>query len=246
MFLRKELVQLPDLETVEEILDSTPSMPTSVAIKQAEYQLGIRYHQEQLNLTEKSTLRELVKYKHVHMEENKKVALHAFLKKISKQLWIDYRNLLTKSDPKKRTLALIGSSNAGKSFIARNLTLHTWTTGMIDRMTSTNVHAYSYATTRRTCCLFEEPLFTVDNVETMKLIMGGEPMMLNPKHMTPYVAQNKAFVVITAEYPPWNRYPSKAFENRAYIHNFTEECVLNGVITKDEFWTALFEIYSLL
>lgn len=122
------------------------------------------------------------------------------------------------------------------------LSLNMWTTGMIDRMTSTNNHCYSYATTLRTCVLFEEPLFTIDNLETMKLVMGGEPMLMNPKGLDPYVGQSTAVVIMTCEKLPWNMYDGTAFENRSYIYHFKDVFVPDEHIDVNQFWSCVFEI----
>lgn len=109
---------------------------------------------------------------------------------------------------------------------------------MIDRMDMNNPHAYSYAFHNKTCVLIEEPLFTIDNVETMKLIMGGEPMLLNPKNAQPFIGENNTFVVMTCNELPWQNYPPEPFLNRSHIFHFTEKLDLKEKINCDQFWTV--------
>lgn len=114
----------------------------------------------------------------------------------------------------------------------------TWTTGMIDRMDSVNPHAYSYAFHNNTCVLIEEPLFTVDNRETYKLIMGGEPMLLNPKNCEPFICYNEGFSIMTCNGLPWQRYEASPYTNRSYVHEMNKEVKFSFKITGDIFWSA--------
>lgn len=132
----------------------------------------------------------------------------------------------------------VGNSNTGKSFLARNLSLSTWTTGMIDRMDSVNPHSYAYAFSAKTCTLIEEPLFTVDNKETYKLVMGGEPMLLNPKNCEPYICDNEGFIIMTCNELPWSRYETLPYENRSYIFKFDKELKLSFHCSVEQFWSA--------
>lgn len=109
---------------------------------------------------------------------------------------------------------------------------------MIDRMDQNNAHAYSYAFHNKTCALIEEPLFTVDNIETMKLVMGGEPMLLNPKNVHPFIGQSKAFVVFTANEIPWQNYPAGPFLNRSHIFHLQFPLNIDEYIDRDQFWTT--------
>lgn len=110
-------------------------------------------------------------------------------------------------------------------------------------MDSANPHAYAYAYHNKTICLIEEPLFTVDNQETMKLLMGGETMLLNPKNMPPFISKNEAVVIITANSVPWINYPPKPFENRCYAFNMINECKLDFKLDRDIFWTLINLLY---
>lgn len=157
---------------------------------------------------------------------------------------MDYVNLLLNADPKRRTLVLVGPSNTGKSFLGKMLTVNTWTTGMVDRMDSVNPHSYAYAFFGQTCCLIEEPLFTVDNCETYKLVMGGEPMLLNPKNCEPFVSESSAFVVITCNGIPWQRYVALPYENRSFIYTLDQPVKFSSFITVQQFWTC-FKRWSL-
>lgn len=115
---------------------------------------------------------------------------------------------------------------------------------MIDRMDSVNPHAYSYAFLNKTCTLIEEPLLTVDNCETYKLIMGGEAMLLNPKNCEPFVYEQEGFVVITANGIPWSRYDPIPYNNRCYSYHLSKVINFTEFITVDVFWTV-FEQWSL-
>lgn len=87
----------------------------------------------------------------------------------------------------------------------------------------------------------EEPMFTVDNIETMKLVMGGEPMLLNPKNVEPFIAEHNAFVILTCNQLPWINYQNKPFTNRAHIFTLSEPISFETFISKDQFWTELSE-----
>lgn len=112
-------------------------------------------------------------------------------------------------------------------------------------MDNQNAHAFSYAFHTKTCTLIEEPLFTVDNVETMKLIMGGENILLNPKNMSPFVGKSKAVTIMTANDIPWRNYPPLPFENRCYIYEFKNECQLSFRMTPVIFWDLIKLLFGL-
>lgn len=105
-------------------------------------------------------------------------------------------------------------------------------------MDSVNAHAYSYAFHNRTITLMEEPLFTVDNIETMKLVMGGEPLLLNPKNVEPFIGYNDGFIIMTCNDLPWRMFPSKPFTNRSHVFHLTEIFPFSEFVTHDQFWTA--------
>jgi phage/plasmid-associated DNA primase len=117
---------------------------------------------------------------------------------------------------------------------------------MIDRMDTVNAHAYAYAFHNKTITLLEEPLFTIDNVETMKLIMGGEPIILNPKNVEPFIGESNGFVIMTCNHIPWQNYDPTPFVNRAHIFQFSGEAIFRENISPDEFWTIYeeWEAYS--
>lgn len=115
---------------------------------------------------------------------------------------------------------------------------------MIDRMDSVNPHAYSYAFLNKTCTLIEEPLLTVDNCESYKLIMGGEAMLLNPKNCEPFVYEQEGFIVMTSNGIPWGRYDPEPYINRAYIHHLTKKCSFTERIDVHTFW-KVFQLWHL-
>lgn len=119
-----------------------------------------------------------------------------------------------------------------------------WTTGMIDRMDAGNAHAYAYAFLGKTCCLFDEPLFTVDNQESMKLVMGGEPMLLNPKNCTPFIHEHEGFTIMTANAVPWQRFSMEPFDNRCFQYTMNEPVYFSGRVTHDLFWSCYFSLIN--
>lgn len=111
---------------------------------------------------------------------------------------------------------------------------------MIDRMDAGNAHAYAYAFLERTCCLIEEPLFSIDNQETMKLVMSCEPILLNPKNCTPFVHTPSGFCIMTANDIPWKRYLPEPFENRCFHFVMNDPVCFSERVTHDMFWTVVF------
>lgn len=111
---------------------------------------------------------------------------------------------------------------------------------MLDKQDAINQHAYSYAFVNKTITLIEEPLFTVDNCETMKLIMGGEYMLMNPKNQTPFICKPNGPVIITCNSIPWKNYPPIPYLNRCVIFYMNEPCTFSGEITKELLWTVYF------
>lgn len=173
-------------------------------------------------------------------------ALKRFLEAIPRDLFENYVKILRGEHMKKRTIVLVGPSNTGKSFLGRMLSLSTWTTGMIDRSDAGNPHAYAYAFVNKTTTLLEEPLFTVDNMETMKLVMGGEPMLVNPKNQQPFICHNKACLIMTCNDLPWKRFETRPYENRSFIYKLTEPIEFPTLVTADMFWSAVFNKYPSL
>lgn len=153
-------------------------------------------------------------------------------------------NVLTQNDPKINTLILYGPSNAGKSLLARSL-LNRFSPGSIQRDGGTNVH-WLENTLYKSFILWEEPIINCDTKEDVKLIMGGEKHIVNPKNKPLLYKEDRTPLIITTNIPFWLNDYTNAMLNRAHLIclNNKVENFIKDYINSDDIIGYLLDIYK--
>lgn len=125
--------------------------------------------------------------------------------KLKKETVHEWFALLSRCLPKKRGLVFYGPSNTGKSLLARALTSGI-NCGYIQRDGGTNVH-WLENIYRKNCIIWEEPSVHMVNIEDVKLLLGGEPIVVNRKNKCIISKTNDPPVIITTNFHFWNYQP---------------------------------------
>lgn len=130
---------------------------------------------------------------------------------------IDYLSVILRQHPKHRTLVLYGKSNSGKSLIA-NALYYPFAPGMIQRAGTTNVH-WLEAIYQKNFILWEEPSINMTTIEDVKLLTGGETIVINRKNKNLIERLKGPAVLITTNVAFWN-YKREELLNRCIIKEF--------------------------
>lgn len=141
----------------------------------------------------------------------------------NKHLIEEWINILLRKTPKKRTLVFYGVSNSGKSLIA-NALLHIFAPGQIQRDGGTNVHWLEHIY-RKNFILWEEPSIHLTNIEDVKLLLGGERIVINRKNLNLIERTEGPAVIVTTNKRFWN-YEREALENRCNIYEFNRRDII--------------------
>lgn len=151
--------------------------------------------------------------------------------------WI---SILAREDPKKRTLVFYGKSNSGKSQLA-NALLYPFNIGRIQRDGGTNVH-WLENIHLKSFILWEEPTIHLTNIEDVKLLLGGENLVINRKNKNLIDRPTGAAVIITCNKAFWN-YEREPLLNRINIYQFTNTS-FKRFISIQETITYLCQVYD--
>lgn len=141
--------------------------------------------------------------------------------------------VIARDIPKKRSLVFYGDSNCGKSLLANALALP-FSPGYIQRDGGTNVH-WLENIYRKSLVIWEEPSIHMTNIEDVKLLLGGEKIVINRKNKHLVERLNGAAVIITTNKEVWY-YDEKALRNRMVIFHLKVpvESVTHSIITPGE------------
>lgn len=132
----------------------------------------------------------------------------------SRQDVIDIFRIIARDIPKRRTVVFYGPSNCGKSLLA-NALAKPFSPGYIQRDGGTNVH-WLENIYRKSLILWEEPSIHMTNIEDVKLLLGGENIVINRKNKHLVERLNGAAVIITTNREFWE-YEPETIKNRCYI-----------------------------
>lgn len=124
-------------------------------------------------------------------------------------------NCIMRQFAKKRTLVFYGPSNCGKSLLANALCLP-FAPGYIQRDSGTNVH-WLENIYRKCIILWEEPSIHMTNIEDVKLLLGGERIVINRKNKHLVERINRPCVLVTTNKQFWE-YESNTLKNRIIIY----------------------------
>lgn len=160
--------------------------------------------------------------------------------KLSANIIREWLKVLLRGYAKQRTLVFYGKSNSGKSIIA-NALLYPFAPGMIQRAGSTNVH-WLEAIYNKNFILWEEPTVNMTIIEDVKLLCGGENIVINRKNQNLIERLAGPSVLITTNKTFWN-YRREELLNRCKIINFDRSFELKGIYSRLDF---MYYIYYIL
>lgn len=105
------------------------------------------------------------------------------------------QKIFDKENGKKNALVLIGPSNSGKSQLLRSLLDFLCPRG-IARPNNNPRDVFQFSTCLNSKAIFwEEPYITADNIETVKLILGGDSAAIQVKYQDPqFLDQTPVFI----------------------------------------------------
>lgn len=195
-----------------------------------------------LNFKDHSVWRQLLNPLKLYGEEYDDSALHNLynLDKKTVRYWF---SVLCRCEPKKRTLVFTGSSNCGKSILA-NAILKPIAPAYIQRDGGTNVH-WLENLYRKSVILWEEPSIHMSNIEDVKLILGGETLIINRKNKQLIERPKGPAVIITTNKEFWH-YEPETLLNRINIYYFTKKVsdYIQTTITDAQLITYLCNVYD--
>lgn len=196
-----------------------------------------------LNQKEHCIWRELLRPFCYHESVNYDATTLHNIWKLDKETVIDWFSILCRCYPKKRTLIFCGNSNTGKSLLA-NALLTPVAPGYIQRDGGTNVH-WLENLYRKSVVLWEEPSVHMSNIEDVKLLLGGENIVINRKNKNLIERPPGPAVLITTNKEFWH-YDPEPLLNRIIIYYFHHQ--VNGITTKVikpiEIITYLCQVYD--
>lgn len=149
--------------------------------------------------------------------------------------------ILARGYKKRTTIVFYGTSNSGKSLIA-NALVATVAPGMIQRDCGTNDHWLEHIY-MKSVLLWEEPTINMINIEDVKLILGGETIIINRKNKALLERTNPASVIITTNRQFW-QYDPNTLKNRCWIYDFGNSISTKNTYTKGELVAYLCKIYG--
>lgn len=126
--------------------------------------------------------------------------------------------VLGRQTQKVNTLCFHGTSDAGKSLLARSI-LSPWEPGSIQRDGGMNVH-WLENTLQRNFLLWEEPIVNCEIKEDLKLILSGERITVNPKGKPIVYKEKRSPLIITCNSQWWLIDQTNAYVNRMYLLSF--------------------------
>lgn len=151
--------------------------------------------------------------------------------------------VMAKCDPKMNSLALIGASNAGKSFWISSLIPSVG--DAVGTVTKSGTFMWQNCVDKQVIVM-EEALLSPELMETFKVIAGGQPTMVDIKMKAP-AKVNRTPLLIASNHSLWKYQPEaqNTLRNRVYVYDnlATSEVLgsLQGALTIDpQLWHFAF------
>lgn len=152
--------------------------------------------------------------------------------------------ILRKETYKINAIIFWGRSNAGKTIMV-NALCKPFMCGYIERQSGVNIHWLS--NTRNVNLIrWEEPIINCEISEDLKLLLGGERMLVNDKYYAPHCKTNRTPILMSTNKAWWLQYRDEAYINRMWIircdqrvENHTSE-----KITPEDIYCYLDHVYT--
>lgn len=152
-------------------------------------------------------------------------------------------NCIMRNFYKKRTLVFYGPSNCGKSLLANALCLP-FSPGYIQRDSGTNVH-WLENIYRKNLILWEEPSIHMTNIEDVKLLLGGERIIINRKNKHLVERINRPCVIISTNKQFWEYEPNTLKSRIIIFYMYNEiDTITKKFITNHDVLDYLCAIYE--
>lgn len=149
--------------------------------------------------------------------------------------------ILARKHKKRTSIVFYGTSNSGKSLLANALVAGV-APGMIQRDCGANDHWLEHIY-MKSVLLWEEPTINMINIEDVKLILGGESIIVNRKNKALLERTNPAAVIITTNRQFW-QYDPVTLKNRCWIYDFGNSLSSKNVYSKKEIVSYLCDLYG--
>lgn len=149
--------------------------------------------------------------------------------------------ILARKYKKRTSIVFYGTSNSGKSLLANALVAGV-APGMIQRDCGANDHWLEHIY-MKSVLLWEEPTINMINIEDVKLILGGESIIVNRKNKSLLERTNPASVIITTNRQFW-QYDPATLKNRCWIYDFGNSLSSKNIYTKNEIVSYLCDLYG--
>ncbi len=165
--------------------------------------------------------------------------------RIDKYVWINaVETVMNKTHPKKNTLVMVGISNSCKSLMSKIITAP-YTTGLVVKQ-GLSSSPFNWQNLRyKNLAVVEEPLITPTEVETYKLLMGGERLEVQVKGQDMWEL-DRTPMVMTANgvLSKWvNAVDLQAMINRTFYFECNYEMEPDCQITEQD-WYAVYRELS--
>lgn len=135
------------------------------------------------------------------------------------------------------TICFIGISNAGKTLLSRAITKY-FIRGGIQRDSGVNLHWLSNIPFTNVIC-WDEPIVCADIKEDLKLVLAGEPIIINQKNKPLFFHEGKIPVIMTTNTAWWGG--ETVYENRMFILPFgkTLTTYVTNILTDTDIYNYL-------
>lgn len=128
----------------------------------------------------------------------------------------DLYNVLEKKVPKKNALQIISAPSAGKNFLLDAIMSFYWNVGFIQNFNRYQSFPLMEAIDRRVNC-WNEPNFEPSAEDTIKMLLGGDPIKVQVKYEKERNIQRTPILVMTNK----NVFrQNQAFQDRMYTHHW--------------------------
>lgn len=127
--------------------------------------------------------------------------------------------IVDKKRPKKNTLYIVGSPSSGKNFIFDSLAAFCLNVGHIGNFTRSNQFPFNDCKSRR-LLIWNEPNFMPSAIDTMKMILGGDPCAVNIKFEAHYTLPRTPIIMLSnRDVLSINGNESLYFRERCFTYN---------------------------
>ncbi|CAL8136722.1 unnamed protein product [Orchesella dallaii] len=126
-------------------------------------------------------------------------------------------NVLNMSKPKRNTFIIVGEQCSGKNFFIDPITATIINVGYLGNPNKNNNFAYQDCVNRRVI-VWNEPNYASEEVDTLKMILGGDVCPVRVKFRGDCVVHRTPVIILTNENLPLMNDPT--FVNRIYVHTW--------------------------